>query len=189
MTEETKPETELLEEEQSETDLVPITVNTIVLDQEATELLNKIIKETSLAKVNDLTELFNINQNKKTMARMDKMSNLLDLLTDRLMERVKERPDEMSNKDILDTIKVATDTIDKGNKQINQPEQSPLIQINQQDNSVNIDSDGGTKLNRASRERVSQAVSELLKGIGVNPNGAFDLDENEIIDSEYEETK
>lgn len=184
MIEETKTETEVKEEEkQAETDLVPIAVNTEILGKEATELLNKIIHETSLAKVNDLTELFNINQNKKTMARMNKMSDLLDLLTDRLMERATERPDEMSNKDILDTIKVAADTIEKGNKQINRPEESPLIQINNQDNSVNIDSESGTKLNRASRERVSQAVTALLSGLGVNPNS------DDIIDSEYKENE
>lgn len=171
------------------TDLAVATENILVdskaLSDESKMLLNQIIKETSVAKVNDLTELFNINQNKKTMARMDKMSDLLDLLTDKLIERVTKRPDELSHKDILDAMKTASDMIDKGNKQINNQENVPLIQINNQDNSVNVDTSLGDLKTRESRERVKSAVAAVLQNL--------DLDQlvknntENVVDSEFSE--
>ena len=171
------------------TDLAVATENILVdskaLSDESKMLLNQIIKETSVSKVNDLTELFNINQNKKTMARMDKMSDLLDLLTDKLIERVTKRPDELSHKDILDAMKTASDMIDKGNKQINNQENVPLIQINNQDNSVNVDTSLGDLKTRESRERVKSAVAAVLQNL--------DLDQlvknntENVVDSEFSE--
>lgn len=171
------------------TDLAVVTENILVdskaLSDESKMLLNQIIKETSVARINDLTELFNINQNKKTMARMDKMSDLLDLLTDKLIERVTKRPDELSHKDILDAMKTASDMIDKGNKQINNQENVPLIQINNQDNSVNVDTSLGDLKTRESRERVKSAVAAVLQNL--------DLDQlvknntENVVDSEFSE--
>lgn len=171
------------------TDLAVATENILVdskaLSDESKMLLNQIIKETSVVKINDLTELFNINQNKKTMARMDKMSDLLDLLTDKLIERVTKRPDELLNKEILDAMKTASDMIDKGNKQINNQENVPLIQINNQDNSVNVDTSLGDLKTRESRERVKSAVAAVLQNL--------DLDQlvknntENVVDSEFSE--
>ena len=173
------------------TDLAVSTENIIVdskaLSDESKMLLKKIIKETSVAKVNDLTELFNINQNKKTIARIDKMNDLLDLLTDQLIDRVSKRPDEMSHKDILDAIKAATDVIDKGNKQVNGGEQqAPLIQINQQDNSIKVDSAVDDLKTRESRERVKTAISAVLQNLDLETLVKNNNAEN-VVDSEFSE--
>ena len=65
------------------------------LQQEAAKILNELVAENDINKAKDLTYLFNINQNKKTMVRINKQSELLDVLTDQTIKRVKEKPDEL----------------------------------------------------------------------------------------------
>ena len=139
-------------------------VNADDLNQESLTLINQIIAEKDIEKTKDLTHLFNINQNKKTMIRIDKLSGLQDHLVDQFARRIEERPDEISNKELMDGIKIVQDIIERGQKQVESVEQTPLIQFNQQNNSVNI-GEGGTQLNKESRDRVKNAVLALLGGL------------------------
>jgi hypothetical protein len=139
-------------------------VNADDLNQESLTLINQIITEKDIEKTKDLTHLFNINQNKKTMIRIDKLSGLQDHLVDQFAKRIEERPDEISNKELMDGIKIVQDIIERGQKQVESVEQTPLIQFNQQNNSVNI-GEGGTQLNKESRDRVKNAVLALLGGL------------------------
>lgn len=154
---------DLISDEES---LLPVT-KTDELKKESLDILNQIITSTDSAKTKDLTCLFNDNQNKKTMLRMNKMSDLLDVITDQAMTRFTARPDEISNKELLDSMKVISELLDKGNKQINNAE-TPLIQINQQNNEVNL-GDNTTRggLSRDSRERVKNTVTDLLASLGL----------------------
>ena len=166
------------------------TPKTDELKKESLDILNQIITSTDAAKTKDLTCLFNENQNKKTMLRMNKMSDLLDVITDQAMTRFTARPDEISNKELLDSMKVVSDLIEKGNKQINTQAEAPLIQINQQNNEVNMgDTKGG--LSRDSRERVKNTVNDLLASLGLTgmPAKQSETQEAEIIDVEVEETE
>ena len=143
------------------------------LQQEAAKILNELVAETDINKAKDLTYLFNINQNKKTMVRVNKQSELLDVLTDQTIKRVKEKPDELSNDDLNKLMKTVADLIEKGQNQINRGEEAPLIQINQQNNEVNMDGKPGG-LNRESRDRVKNAVVELLKQMANGNTEAVD---------------
>ena len=145
---------------EAETALVPA----IKLNEESAALIEKIIAETDEGKVRDLTQLFNANQNKKTMARVNKLSDLLDTITDQALARFTSRPDEISNKELFDGLKIVQDLIERGQKQVSNAGETPLIQINQQNNEVNL---GGTgsNLNRDSRERVKAAVTGLLASL------------------------
>ena len=141
--------------------LVPASIG---LNEEAKALIEQIIAEKDEHKSRDLTQLFNANQNKKTMIRVNKLSDLLDTITDQALVRFTSRPDEISNKELLDSLKVVQDLIERGQKQVSGAGETPLIQVNQQTNEVNI---GGTasNLNRDSRERVKAAVIGLLNSI------------------------
>ena len=134
------------------------------LNDESKAIIDQIITETDEQKVRDLTHLFNANQNKKTMARVNKLSDLLDTITDQALERFTARPDEISNKELFDGLKTVQDLIERGQKQVSGAGETPLIQINQQNNEVNV---GNTtsSLNRDSRERVKAAVIGLLDSI------------------------
>ena len=148
-------------------------VNAEDLNRESLTLINQIIAESDIEKTKDLTHLFNINQNKKTMIRIDKLSGLQDNLVDQFAKRISERPDEISNKELMDGIKIVQDIIERGQKQVEGVNQTPLIQFNQQNNSVNI-GDGAPQLNKESRDRVKNAVLSLLNGLN-KPTPAEDF--------------
>lgn len=139
-------------------------VNTNDLNNESLILINQIIAEKDLEKTKDLTHLFNINQNKKTMIRIDKLSGLQDDLVDQFARRIAERPNEISNKELMDGIKIVQDIIERGQKQVEGVQQTPFIQFNQQNNSVNI-GEGMPQLSKESRDKVKNVVLNLLNGL------------------------
>ena len=88
------------------------------IKKESQEILAKIIEETDYTKTKDLTVLFNINQTKKTMARVNKLNELLDVITDNAIQRFTEKPDNFSNRELLQGLKVVQDMVEKSQKQI-----------------------------------------------------------------------
>jgi hypothetical protein len=170
----------------TETTLVPPVPS---LNEESLALINQIIAETDEQKAKDLTYLFNANQNKKTMVRVNKLSDLLDTITDQALSRFTSRPHEISNKELFDGLKVVQDLIERGQKQVSGAGETPLIQVNQQTNEVNI---GGTtsNLNRDSRERVKSAVLGILESITKTApvETPVDIVEAEIVNTEEEDT-
>jgi hypothetical protein len=159
------------------------------LNKESMELINQIIAESDLEKSKDLTYLFNVNQNKKTLIRINKLSDLMDTMTQQALVRFTSKPDEISNKELMDGLKTIQDLIERGQKQAAgvQEQPVPLIQINQQTNSVNVGNDAKT-LNRDSRERVKNVVMDLLKGITSSSGATVNLNQSEeIIDAEVVE--
>lgn len=140
-------------------------INNQELNQESLALLNQLIAEKDENKARDLTYLFNVNQNKKTMVRMDKLSGLQDDLVDQFVKRIANRPDEISNKELMDGLRIVQDIIERGQRQVSEVDQlQPMIQVNQQNTSINVGTDG-TELSRESRERVKNAVLGLLSGL------------------------
>ena len=148
--------------EKTTTELVA--VDTSDLNAESLNILNQIIAAEDIDKTKDLTYLFNVNQNKKTMVRIDSLSNLQDKLVGLLSSRVTERPDEMSNQEVMQALKVVQDIIERGTKQITGQNEQPLIQINQQTNSVNV-GDEAAGLNRDSRDKVKRAIMSILDNV------------------------
>ena len=144
---------------QSTEELAPISLN-----EESQALINQIIAESDEKRTQDLTHLFNNNQNKKTMVRVNKLSELLDTITDQALTRFSKRPDEISNKELFDGLKIVQDLIERGQKQVSGAGEIPLIQVNNQTNEVNIGNSPET-LSRDSRERVKAAVLGLLNSI------------------------
>lgn len=165
------------QEEADTTETGLATVPTVDLNQESLALISQIIAETDEQKTRDLTQLFNANQNKKTMVRVNKLSDLLDTITDQALARFTARPDEISNKELFDGLKIVQDLIERGQKQVSGAGEIPLIQVNQQNNEVTI---GGSpsNLSRDSRERVKSAVLGLLESIA--NTAATPTDENII---------
>ena len=151
-------------EKGEKTNAALVAVDTSDLNAESLDILNQIIAAEDIDKTKDLTYLFNINQNKKTMVRIDSLSNLQDKLVGLLSNRVTERPDEMSNQEVMQALKVVQDIIERGTKQITGQNEQPLIQINQQTNSVNV-GDEAAGLNRDSRDKVRRAIMSILDNV------------------------
>lgn len=137
----------------------------VQLNNESTRLLQQIISESDLQKTKDLTYLFNINQNKKTAVRINKLNGLLDLIADEAVRRLSERPDQISTKELLDSLKIVQSSIQTGQRQIaDQLQAAPtFIQINNQTNEINMSE--VNSLDRESRNRVKDAVMGLLSSL------------------------
>lgn len=153
-----------VKQNESETSVALTTVDTTALNKESYEIINKVINETDVEKTKDLTYLFNQNQNKKTMVRVNKLNELLDVITDQAINRFSSKPDNISNQELLQGLKVVQDIIERGQNQVSGVTDKPLIQINQQNNELNV---GGTpeNMSKESRERIRNAVLGLLGNI------------------------
>lgn len=156
------------------------------LNQESLALISQIIAESDEKKASDLTHLFNVNQNKKTMIRVNKLSNLLDTITDQALTRFTKCPDEISNKELFDGLKIVQDLIERGQKQVaGGGNSTPLIQVNQQTNEVNI-GEATSTLSRDSRERVKSAVLGILDSLVNTSNQNEEIvDETNITEVEF----
>ena len=148
----------------NETGLVPVSESIELaranLSLESQKLINELTSERDKQKLQVIEQQFNEIQRKKQLARVSKLSDVQDMLTDQFYKRISQRPDEISNKEMLDGMKTIQDLMEKNQKHTDIMEDIPqLIQINQTE--VNV----GSNLNRDSRERVKNAVLGLLDSI------------------------
>lgn len=171
---------ETVEQDKKETTALAVSqANLDTLKRESIEIINQVIAEQDIEKTKDLTYLFNINQNKKTMARVNKLNDLLDVITDQAIVRFTEKPDNISNQELIQSLKVVQDMVERGQKQVTGVTEQPLIQINQQTNELNVGTpDSFTK---DSREKVKNAVMSILSGLGVD-NAVMSPAQEDIID-------
>ena len=180
--------TDLAVQEDKETALAIDPVNVKALDNESIKLINELIAENDMDKVKDLTYLFNVNQNKKTLARNNKLNELMDSLTGEAMNRVNNRPDEITSTELFNMMKITQELMEKGQKQAaGITDTAPLIQINQQTNTVNTE---GKSFTKESRNKIQNAVSDILKQFGVTPQQQTEetvVDGDVIISKEDEE--
>lgn len=147
------------------------------LSVEAKKLIGELTVEKDKQKMQAIEQQFNDIQRKKQLARISKLSDVQDMLTDQFYQRISQRPDEISNKEMLDGMKVVQDLIDKNQKHAESIEEIPqLIQINQTE--VNV----GNNLNRDSRERVKNAVLGILDSLNSTPPTSA---ESNIIEADF----
>ena len=129
------------------------------LDNKNNEIAQKILDAETVEETKDLTALFNLNSQKRNVLRVLKMNNLLDKVTDQIIERFEKNPNLFTNEDLLRYMQVTENAIDRANKNLNMVEETPPIQLLQQ-NQVNININQG--LNRESRQRVIETVQAIL---------------------------
>lgn len=128
------------------------------LDIYAKALADDIIKEQDLDKIKNLTNLFNINQHKKNIVRTTKLNELLDAITDQMVERFQKKPNEFSNADLLDYLTAVQNTIDKANKNTAQEDLQPIQQIN--NTQININNE--EQLSKEARDRVLNFIKKTI---------------------------
>ena len=136
-----------------------MTVSTQGLDEKTLQIAQTIINEEDVDKIKDLTHLFNLNQAKKNVIRVMKLNGLLDTVSDKIIERFEKYPDNFSSADLLNYLQVTQNAIDKANKNLSLVEETPVIQVNH-NNQVNlniIDS-----YDRDSKERVMEFIKSVL---------------------------
>jgi hypothetical protein len=153
-----------LTENVTKDELLPEELNSLVLEESSNNLVNDIVQTSDIDELKNLTRLFEINQAKKNALRIVKLNTLLDKVNDQAIERFEKRPYEISNKELLDYMKVVQEQIHNSQDTLSKIDQSPAIQINQQNNSINVNV-GQEAIDRDSKERVIDAVTKLLKAV------------------------
>lgn len=154
------------------------------VDDETKDILKKIVSlenpSQEITDYDDLVALFNQNQSKKTMLRLLNQNKLFDKVLEQVLARFEKCPDEFSNQDLLNYMKVVQDSITNSQKTL-QPQtkevDTPLIKITQVNNTTN-----DTQLSKESQERIVSIVEQLLQiSTSSTPTSG------DIIDGEVEE--
>lgn len=144
------------------------------LDEKNEKLAQKILNASTLDETKDLTALFNLNIQKRNVLRVLKMNNLLDKVTEQIIERFEKAPNNFTNEDLLKYMQVTENAIDRANKNLNQIEETPAIQL-MQNNQVNINIDNSS-IDRESRIRITETVRKILNNLQQAPQ------ENNVIE-------
>lgn len=131
------------------------------------ELEERLLTEEDPDNLQNIVDLFNLNIRKKDIIRASKLNELQDRTVEQMANRLENKADEFSNKDLLDYFKIIQDTITKSGTS---PE-VPQIQINQQQIKIEDNT-----LSRESRARVADAIQAILNGTG---------DQEQPIDVDY----
>lgn len=131
-----------------------------VLEKNTNTLVTDIIKENDVDSLKNLVHLFNIAAVKKDVIRSHKLDSLLDNIGEQMAKRFKDHPDEFSNDELLDYMDVTQKAMDRAHQNMSQIDDTPLIQLNQQNNAVNINVTNG--LDREAKNRVIEAVKAIL---------------------------
>ena len=144
------------------------------------ELEEKLLTETNIDDLQDVINIFNLNMQKKNILRSSKLADLQDKVYKQMSERLENKADEFSNKDLLDYFRTIQETISKSDNTLDKIN-IPAIQIQQNQLNVNVSSD---ELNRESRAKVLDVIQSIL-GSG----DVIDADFMEILDNESEPEK
>ena len=139
------------------------------LDVKKKDIAQKILDEEDIDKVKDLTSLFNLNAQKRNVMRVIRMNELLDKVTDQVAQRFEKTPNNFSNDDLIKYMQVTESAIERANKNLNLVEDTPPIQM-LQNNQVNINIDSG--LDREGRAK----VVELFRQIMSQPDKVIEVD-------------
>lgn len=156
-----------------------------LLKADTDEVVAKLVETQDVDELKRLTQLFNVNQMKKDAIRVVKLNDILDKLDNQVSERVEKHPDQFSNNDLLNYVNTIQQTINKSNQAITNINQTPLIQLNQQNNIVQVSED---TLTRESREKIINMVRQFLDSKDTNVE-IVDIPEENVVYYDNEEDK
>ena len=163
------------------------TIDTKALDAQIANIAKAVVDEGDIDKVKDLTHLFNLNQSKKNLLRVMKLNGLLDTVSDKIIERFEKYPDNFSNADLLNYLQVTQNTIDKANKNLSLVDETPAIQL-QQNNQVNVNI--VDSYDKESRDRIMNFIKNVLEQQNNLPqDNSDDTQLVEIIEEEVDENE
>ena len=147
------------------------------------ELTEKFLQETDPKELQSIVDMFNLNIQKKNMLRTTRISEIQDGIVEQISKRVSSRPDEFSNTDLINYFKVMQETLAKKSTETELPE----IHINQNQLNISMNSENSELpvLNRMSRERIANAVRNILshtqeKLISESYNNIIDVQPEDI---------
>lgn len=152
-------------------------LSTLPLETNEKKIIDAIIEAPTKEDLQRQFELFNNNQVKKNALRIIKLNNLLSKVEDQAIERFENRPDQVSNKELLDYISVVSNQIERAQNFNRETLTTDIgnIKINNQKNEININV--APTLDREGKEHVMDAISALLKQLDHNKDDIIEAEE------------
>lgn len=160
------------------------------LNKDTEKLVQEVVSATDMGQLKDLTNLFNINIAKKSAIRIMKLSSLLENVEDEVINRIEREPDAIKDKDLIGYMNALQGAIEKSTKLMNGVDTTaPVINIKQDDNSVNISVNSQEPLSRDSKQTVIDTVKAILNLSSLQEEDVIevevdDVDEDEEIEGE-----
>lgn len=144
-----------------------------VSDESADSIQQKNIKLQKAIQTTDnkdeleaLYQEFNINNTKREVFRVSQMQDLLDKINEQATERFIKRPDEISNKEMIDYMNAVQNQLTRSQKVIDGVKDINAVQVNNnnQTNTVNLNINGveTSELNKESRKKITDTIKEIL---------------------------
>ena len=161
-------------------------VDTSSIDTEITGLASQVLAESDPEKAKQLIALFNWNISKKNTARILKMNDLYDEVTDQMVLRFKTKADQFSNSDLLDYMKAVQGAIDTSVKNLSQVEEPPTI-VHQNNTQINVNV--VDTFDRDSKDRILAAIQATLKAAQQPQPKNLEPEVIEVTPESYQETK
>ncbi len=138
------------------------------------ELTDLIIKEEDPDKSKSLINLFNLHMAKQNALRLEAINGLIDNTIDNIKERLENKSDEFTNKDLIDYLNALYGAAEKSSKSINDINNSPSIVVNNI-GQVNINQEDN--LSRESKAKIAEAIKAILKQ---QQSSTLEIENNEI---------
>ena len=132
------------------------------LEEKSQQIIKKLISENSIEKTQDYTAMFKMNEAKKEMVRINNLGNLGDVALSRLTERVVERPDEITTKELTDIVNMTQTNKERSFKAISEDTETALTQINNNTTEINVTLNKEESLDSEEQERVLDVVQLIL---------------------------
>lgn len=161
-------------------------VDTSSIDTEITGLASQVLAESDPEKAKQLIALFNWNISKKNTARILKMNDLYDEVTDQMVLRFKTKADQFSNSDLLDYMKAVQGAIDTSAKNLSQVEDPPTI-VHQNNTQINVNV--VDTFDRDSKDRILAAIQATLKAAQQPQPKNVEPEVIEVTPESYQETE
>lgn len=143
---------------------LPVTIESMTEQTLATEqqVVKDIVAAPNKEELEKQFQLFNMNQVKKNALRIIKLNDLLTKVEDQALERFEKRPDQVSNKELLDYMNAVSNQIEKAQNFSKETLSTEVggIKIRQEKTEVNINV--APVLDRNEKDRVVDVISVLL---------------------------
>ena len=175
------------------TQKLPVTIESMTEQTLATEqqVVKDIVAAPNKEELEKQFQLFNMNQVKKNALRIIKLNDLLTKVEDQALERFEKRPDQVSNKELLDYMNAVSNQIEKAQNFSKETLSTEVggIKIKQEKTEVNINV--APVLNRNEKDRVVDVISILLNQMKKPQSRANDdvveVEEASYVDAETAE--
>lgn len=132
----------------------------VKFDKQNEEIIQGIIDANDKEELTKQFDLFNMNQSKKNALRLIKLEGLLNKVEDQAIKRFEERPDQVSNRELLDYMQVVSAQIERSQKVVDSIHDKPMIKAVQNNTEINVNL--GTELDRDSKANVVSAIKGII---------------------------